>query len=628
MAVPLRASSPSAKLLLLPALLCPASPAAADLALAEDGRAQCVIVAADRATAHEKLAARDLRDTLRQITGARVEITDSATSGVNILVGRPDRVSQLLPDVDWAALGTDGVVIKTVDSHLILTGGRPRGTLNAVYTFLQDVVGCRWWAPDASHIPRRPTLTIPALDILYRPQFEFRYVSSEGAGRDKALARRLRNNGLDTKFDPDGESILRYVLPHHEHFIEHPDWYMYWPPEMPAGDPRQKYTFAFGLEEGLKEDPARYEIARTHHRLPFQPCLTSAGALAAATRGALARLETEYPNMAHHPPALLWVVQQDGGWMCRCDGCRAVREAEGSDSANWVNFANHIAETVEAKYPDVLVGIHAYLHTIKPPRTVRPRHNLLIYVASLDRDHKLSFGEQSHGEYVRQWCKIARRVWVWDYDANFRNYIAPHPNHLATARSIKFCADAGARGMRIQGGHGKLCDLVHMRNWVSCQMMWDASQDADALRKEFAAGYYGAAGPLVLRYVHLLDTIIHRDNTFLSCFADSTKNWLALEDLNALTRIVTKAEAVTAHDAVLAARVNVLRFSVDAVWLQRYHELKAAAEERGIAFLGPDDPRVALGRFEAIQNNVGHYAERREFPEFVAKLKAIHRETN
>ena len=220
------------------------------------------------------------------------------------------------------------------------------------------------------------------------------------------------------------------------------------------------------------------------------------------------------------------------------------------------------------------------------------------------------------------------RLWVWDYDANFRNYIAPHPNHLATARSIKFCADAGARGMRVQGGHGKLCDLVHMRNWVSCQMMWDASQDPDALRKEFAAGYYGAAGPLVLRYVHLLDTIIHRDNTFLSCFADSTKNWLALEDLNALTRIVTKAEAVTAHDAVLAARVNVLRFSVDAVWLQRYHELKAAAEERGIAFLGPDDPRVALGRFEAIQNNVGHYAERREFPEFVAKLKAIHRETN
>ena len=45
-------------------------------------------------------------------------------------------------------------MIRTVGDNLILTGGRPRGTLYAVYEFLERPVGCHWL--DRETIARRP----------------------------------------------------------------------------------------------------------------------------------------------------------------------------------------------------------------------------------------------------------------------------------------------------------------------------------------------------------------------------------------------------------------------------------------------------------------------------------------
>ena len=588
---------------------------AAELTLTEEGIANCTIVVDSEATEVESEAARDLQSVLNQVTGARIPLQEHPSEKVNIYVGRSADISKLLPDLDWPALGTDGVVVKTIGNDLIISGGQPRGVTNAVYTFLYDVVGCRWWTPDAETYPHKPTLAISRLDTVYVPPFEFRF--PDALGRTPRLFRyRLRGNATRMGFDPDGESVLRYLLPHRKHFVSHPDWYMYAPKDGQLSD---KYSYVAG-HSYLKEDPDKFRVAQTTRRLPYQPCLTNEGAIAAATEAALARLESEYPKMTASPK-VLWVVQQDGRWMCCCDNCNAVRAKEGSDSANWLRLVNHIAKAVEKKYPDVLVGMHAYLHTIKPPKTVRPRDNVLIYMASLDRDHKLSIGELIDGKYLQRWCRIAKHVWVWDYDAGFHNHILPHPNHLDTADSIKFCAEVGAKGIREQGATSELGDLVHMRHWVNAQMMWNPNQDPQTLRTEFLNNYYGPAGPYLMRYIKKLDEIIHRDGgKYLAPFASTTEGWLELEDLNDLTRIFDAASEATTEEP-FAERLRLARRSITVVWLERYHALKAEAKQKGLAFLGPQDPHAVVEGFAAIQDEVGNYGENRQFPDYVEKLR-------
>ena len=125
--------------------------------ISQDGQAKAVIVIAPDAPEPEQHAAKELAAFLGQITGAKFEL-----AGQREARGRPASSSgpaaAKLADEQFSTegLGAEGIVIRTVGDDLILAGGRPRGTLYAVYTFLEDQLGCRWWSSTESTIPKKP----------------------------------------------------------------------------------------------------------------------------------------------------------------------------------------------------------------------------------------------------------------------------------------------------------------------------------------------------------------------------------------------------------------------------------------------------------------------------------------
>ena len=601
-----------------------ASVGQAQVELAKSGQAKAVIVLSDLATDREKTAAKELQKYLGKITGAKFAISNSPNvpeGQSRIFVGDSPAVRDIAGPVKWESLGPDDIVIKTVGKDLILAGGPRGGTMIAVYSFLQDIVGCRWWTGEAESIPSKPNLTVPDTNIVYHPPFDFRVITAGKYAGRKPFIYKLRLS-TDTNFDPDGGSILRELLPERKYFMEHPDWYAY----IPEGDKgKGKYTWDFALKY-MKEDgnEEKYELVMKTRRLPKQPCMTNEEVLQTVTQNVLEHLKEEYHKWKYQPK-IVWIVQQDGRYYCKCDRCKALSEKEGSESAAWVKFLNSVSERVEKDYPDVLIGMHAYLFTIKPPKTIKPRDNIVIYMAVLDRNHKIPVGELPDiKDYAKKWCQLAKHVYLWDYTANFRNFIFPHPNHYVIGPSIKYCYDVGFNGMRIQGSFGKLSEFVYMRNWMIAQLMWDPTLDDRALMKEFLDGYYGAASPYLQKYIDLLDEIIHRDGgKHLSCYLTSTEGWLTLEDLNTATNLINQAATAVAGDATLSKRVRRLRYSVEVVWLERYEEFKKEAAEKGIAFLGPKNPQVLLKHLEKIQHEVGQYKEGRQFSEYMEKLKEL-----
>src|SRR5439155_18154801 len=112
------------------------------LQIAADGKATCAIVISDAAAPSEQTAANELAEYLKKATGASFAIrkeTDSPAEGAQILVGPSSRAKSAAGSVDFDALGTEGIVMKLAGQQLVLAGGRPRGTLYAVDTFLEDV---------------------------------------------------------------------------------------------------------------------------------------------------------------------------------------------------------------------------------------------------------------------------------------------------------------------------------------------------------------------------------------------------------------------------------------------------------------------------------------------------------
>ena len=600
-------------------LACMCSTAEATIELAQSGKACAIIVEHDSASQSEKAATEDLEKCLGQVTGVRFDITDveKVPPGMSrILVGHSPAVRKLAPDVPWNSLGTDEIVIRKVGRDLILSGGRPRGTVYAIYTFLQDTVGCRWWTRGAQTIPRRPNLTVPAIDVRYRPPFEMRVIRSE-IGSWPESKRWLRLT-FDENFDTATHSAER-LLPK-DNFVKHPDWFMY---AKEDGDAANEHSYLYALKH-IKEagNKAVYEVAKRTRRLPFQPCLHSPGARQMITNGVLAQLESNYASWKH-APKIVWATQCDGaGSICTCPDCEAVQKKEGSDSANWLLLVNDIAEKVEKKYPDVMVGTFAYLHTEAPPKTLRPHKNVLIYSAVLKNNKLDSVSTYDrHAGWLRKWAKMATRLYVWDYDGNFTNFYQPHPNYFAMGESMQFFKKIGVDGVMVQSSYGVAADMQPMRTWVHAQMMWNPDQDPRKLMVEFLDGYYGAAGPLLMQYLDLLDAAAHRKKDFwLSCFSTSTKGWLTLEDVNAAIGLLDRAASTVKGDETLSQRVWLARRAINFAWLDRYDEFKTASQAAGIPFLVPD-PSQVVDELAPYRREWGPYRLWMGFEEYFDRLR-------
>ena len=87
-------------------------------------------------------------------------------------------------------------------------------------------------------------------------------------------------------------------------------------------------------------------------------------------------------------------------------------------------FVNAVAERVEEVHPDGSVGTLAYVHTRKPPKTLRPRHNVRIQLSStecctLHTIDNPKCKNWAFGKDLYEWSRICDDVWVWNYNTNF-----------------------------------------------------------------------------------------------------------------------------------------------------------------------------------------------------------------
>ena len=116
-----------------------------------------VIVIPESPTPVENTAAEELANHLEAITGREFEIVSESERPAGkaaFFVGNTKTAQKAFPE----KFGYDGIGIRTVGNDIILTGHPRRGTLYAVYTLLEKYAGVRWYASDATVIPKNPGL--------------------------------------------------------------------------------------------------------------------------------------------------------------------------------------------------------------------------------------------------------------------------------------------------------------------------------------------------------------------------------------------------------------------------------------------------------------------------------------
>src|SRR6266496_2247695 len=124
--------------------------------LVEQGRSRYRIVIPADAIPAERYAAQELQRYLERLSGAKLPIVTDAgpIESREILLGDNAHLQKLKLKINFSKLGTDGFVLRTEGRRLVVAGGRPRGTLYAVYALLEDKLGVRWFTPELEVVPK------------------------------------------------------------------------------------------------------------------------------------------------------------------------------------------------------------------------------------------------------------------------------------------------------------------------------------------------------------------------------------------------------------------------------------------------------------------------------------------
>lgn len=519
-----------------------------------------VIVVDAGCLASERKAAEELSKYLHEITaGAYPVVVDdgkTAAKATRIYVGRGRQVDQLMGEFNWEALGRDGIVIRTVGNDLVIAGSRPRGSLYAVYSFLEDELGCRWWTSTVSSIPKKKSIAFNKLDRVYAPRMFYResHYKQSYDMQHPDFAVKLKLNGTMQQtpeelgghefFINGGHSFSR-LLPSDRYFGTHPEW--------------------FSMINGTRTPTG-------------QLCLSNKAMRKEIAQNVLETIAA-YPNYS-----IVDVSQNDNGSYCQCPECTAVADKFGGQSGLLVDFLNDIAEVVGKKYPNHTVETLAYTYSRFDPKNIKLAKNVVIRLCSIENDNSRPLDAPSNSEFytaLKDWHKITDNLFIWDYLANFSNYHIPHPNTQVMARNIKLFVESGAVGMFEQGDmYNDSVTFSELRNWLVSKLLWDSTLDGEKLTDTFLAGYYGKAAKEMRMILRVYSAAVVREKYKLICYNDKNPYFKA-SDYVAAFKHFNKAVALETSPKI-RQRIDVQRKGLELSLLLSKPEVRAEVFKSGV----------------------------------------------
>ncbi|MAE64826.1 MAG: hypothetical protein CMJ18_11210 [Phycisphaeraceae bacterium] len=514
------------------------------------------IVIPEKALPVEVYAARELRAHIGFAIGLRLPVFRAADRpGRHIFVGESAAMRDSAAGFSTKDFGPEQLRIVVRDDVIAIAGGRPRGTLYGVYTFLEDYFGVRFLTGEHTHVPPVGlSRVVEPLDRSYDPPFTWRWSFYGEVNRDEVFAARVRCNTVPEQEKLGGKSgrilinhSFGYQIPTAVYGKDHPEY--------------------FCEIDGRRL--AQVKNTKWHHN---EPCLTNPQVLEIVTAAVLNEIE------AHPQRTNVSVSQNDNDNYCRCTACAALDEREGTPMGSLLTFVNGVADRVAQRHPQVKVGTLAFWYSRQRPATVRPRPNVQIQLCSSgcsilhpinDPDCELN---TTFCRDLRDWSAVCDDVAIWNYNTNFRNYLLPCPNLRVIEPNVRFFRDQGVKAVFMQGaGNAEGAELSELRNYMIANLLWDPSRSGQALMDEFLTLHYRSAAPPIRAFIDLVHDNAERRGIQHGCFGGAADYGIDASvvraGLEAFETAMQLADNGRVRERVEKASICVHRAAVEDAWL-------------------------------------------------------------
>jgi len=523
--------------------------------IVEEGRPAATIIVPAAASSTVRHAADELAAYVEKISGAKLPIVAESepVAGGRIDVGLTQIARRRLPK-DFVG-DEERVWIETGPQVAVLCGGGDRGTLFAVYRFL-ETLGCRWLTPEPDNelVPRRKTITLESLHLDTRPAFAWRLFKGDGPPQREQWGLKLGLNGLYAATNAADNGGCVYwpqairgvhaycqIMPPGQYFAAHPDW-----------NP---------LRAGKR--------VPTDHQ-SNQLCVTAPG-LADEFAANVIRAFDADPGTP-----LVSISPNDGRGWCECDACRALDQKlcggrttqQGlareqpfmGDRVFW--FANEVADRVAHKYPDKKLLVLAYVNYAEPPDTIKPLANVvpfLCHYAPADYSRAIhdpaSEANRQFDDLLRRWMRISPEVMIYSYVSKSMWWRLPRPVLHTFAADVKYYHQLGVRRFYCQSALNDW-PLDGPLYYVIAKLLWDPAADPDAVAREWIDAMFGPAATAMAEFYGQVEAAVRATG---QPYSDNPPGQVpGLYDAQCLNRAaaaLAQAENAAAAEPAIARRV-------------------------------------------------------------------------
>lgn len=530
------------------------------MVLVENGKALAdIVINSEKSSIVEKNASVELQKFLEEATGARLVIREESSPGKAkaIIVG--DSTFAEKHGIPVTGFGKEEWLIRSVDGNLVITGGKPRGTIYGVYDFLEKFVGVYFLQFDCTSIRKSTRLEIPdILDIRNKPAFYSRYTVPGGVPKDlQTYTWYLLRNRSNFAYIPESlGGVERYGLGIGHTFYE-----------LSKNFPADKPEYFSLRSDGFRE-------RAVNGGGPGQLCISNPEVVDLIYRELVSHIEAERKKNPETAPCFYSITGNDNTNYCQCKNCMAWTHKGGNYSDTTIQFINHIASRLKQSHPDVKIITWAYTYTMEPPKFEKPLDNVIVEICNLGAEFTNSGisealrpvthpANQAFLNCFNGWRSIAAaELFIWDYWILYGKTVTfPYLNTQRFFDNMNFFARNNVQGMLIE--NEALNGSFHaLRQWLSHRLLLDPSQNRQELLQIFCHGFYGPAAEKMLEYLNFLEENFARE---AGSFALKQARQIAYLDVDFLHRadlLLDQAEQVAERPEMLN-RVKVERIPVD-----------------------------------------------------------------
>jgi hypothetical protein len=579
--------------------------------LIADGEARGVIYLAGEATPTATYAAEELRDHLQLVTGVDVPIVrempeDEATPVV--LVG--PSAAAAARGVDTEDLFPAGFRIRSGDNWLVLLGddsdGSPflhtqwkqrdpvaNGTLHAVYRFLEETAGVRWFMPGelGTVAPQASELIVPPLDRRVSPGFELRmprmsrtwdpkhptYVQHDGEGGRWLLRAGF---GADRGLDVEFTHSFSWLADHHwsgygkKQNLQATKPHIF--AELPDGK-RDFNTTSYGhgnlclshpdtVEEFVKLlryiFDEHYPNLRGYSIVPNDVWIPCHGECCLAGLDPAMREEIRNAGMD----------QQGGTPRLTLTREQLDRFREASSLVFW-DFVVKVARQIEQSHPDRLVGVLGGYEGYGNPEIAAQfdlPSNLAVSVTKSRKAFWNPEARERSREMLRAWSKLTDHLHVWEYylwewrDWGGRTKMSGYPVFFPELLQddIRFMREIGVRGDKVESQEMLAHPgLNHLIMYLTGRLLYDPELDVREVLEDYYTKFYGAARDEMKAFWERAEACWMRDTRGLNARTEADKiieTLFTQEDLEVLFGHLEAGMALVPPDSAEHRRIALI----------------------------------------------------------------------